>query len=325
MRLGQTGYSRRETALWAVVVTLVWCLLPLSVRAQQEPHFSHYWQMEPQYNPSAAGSLSALRLQGVYSMQLVGFKNAPRTMYAAADVPFVFLHSRHGVGASFLNDELGLFSHKRFTLQYAFHLPLWGGHLSLGVQGDMLSESFDGSKVDLEDANDPAFAKSKSDGSAFDLGAGLFFRTKRWWAGLSAIHLMAPTVDLGETNELKVDPCYYFTAGCNIPLRVPFISVRPSVLCQYDGTELRADITARVAYEREGKSLYGGVGYSPSHSVTLLLGGVFHGVNLGYSYEAYTSMPTLTTSATHELAVTYLMDLNLTKKGRNLHKSVRWL
>ena len=53
-------------------------------------------------------------------------------------------------------------------------------------------------------------------------------------------------------------------------------------------------------------------------------GGLFHGVNLSYSYEAYTSMPDLKSGA-HEIIIKYQMDLNLYKKGRNRHKSVRFL
>ena len=70
--------------------------------------------------------------------------------------------------------------------------------------------------------------------------------------------------------------------------------------------------------------MYGGVGYSPTNSVTVMVGGSFHGIMLGYSYEAYTSGIN-PGNGSHELFVGYQHDINLTKKGRNLHKSVRIL
>ena len=70
--------------------------------------------------------------------------------------------------------------------------------------------------------------------------------------------------------------------------------------------------------------MYGGVAYSPTNSVTFLLGGVFHGVVLGYSYEMYTSAIS-PGNGSHELFVGYQTDINLVKKGRNKHKSVRIL
>jgi len=45
---------------------------------------------------------------------------------------------------------------------------------------------------------------------------------------------------------------------------------------------------------------------------------------VGYSYEAYTQGIGLENGA-HELFVGYQQDINLFKKGRNMHKSVRHL
>ena len=292
--------------------------------AQYDPAFSHYWMLERSFNPATAGKDPMLNITGAYSAQMSGFENAPKTMYAGADLPLFFLCPKHGVGLSFLNDEIGLFAHKRFSLQYAFHQPLWGGTLSAGIQGDMVSEAFDGSKADVEDSNDPAIPSSSVTGSAFDIAAGLYYEHRRWYAGFSVQHALSPKVEMGETNEFSITPSYYFTAGGNIPLRIPFITIRPSVLARYDGVDYRIDLTGRIVYARDGKHLYGGAGYSPENSFMLFVGGVFHGVELSYSYEAYTSVPGLKSGA-HELAVGYRMDLNLVKKGRNRHKSVRIL
>ena len=54
------------------------------------------------------------------------------------------------------------------------------------------------------------------------------------------------------------------------------------------------------------------------------IGGDIHGVHLGYSYEIYTSAINIG-NGSHELYVSYQTELNLLKKGRNLHKSVRIL
>ena len=70
--------------------------------------------------------------------------------------------------------------------------------------------------------------------------------------------------------------------------------------------------------------LYAGLGYSPTHSVTALIGGNFHGICLGYSYEVYTSVLKIG-NGSHELFVGYQTDLIFQKKGRNRHQSVRLL
>ena len=307
-------------------LTILFGLLALAfhARAQYDPSFSHYWSMEPAYNPASVGKEAKLNVAAAYNMTLAGFEHNPKTMFASADMPFYFLGAYHGAGVQLLNDEIGLFSHKKLALQYAYKHRLLGGTVSVGVQAGVLSEGFDGSGLDLEDANDPAFSRSAVTGTGFDLSAGLYYRHRRWYVGVSALHLNAPTVDLGETNEISIGAAYYFTAGYNIQLRNPFLSMHTSVLGRSDGVGYRGDITALLKYTNDQKMMYAGLGYSPTNSVTVFLGGVVRGIRLGYSYEAYTSAINIG-NGSHELFVGYQTDINLFKKGRNRHQSVRIL
>ena len=257
--------------------------------------------MEPSFNAAAVGKQSKLNITAAYAMDFVGFENNPQTMYAAADLPFYFLKGLHGAGLQFMNDKIS-------------------GGLSVGL----LSESFDGTKLDAGEAGDPALPSTKVEGSGFDLGVGLYYMRGPWYVGVSAQHLNAPLVELGETNELQIDPTYYLTGGYNIKLRNPFLTIKPSALVRTDGVAWRADITGRLIYTNDKKMMYGGVGYSPTNSVTFMFGGMFHGVMLGYSYEFYTSAIS-PGNGSHELFIGYQMDINLIKKGKNKHKSVRIL
>ena len=294
------------------------------LKAQQDVSFAHYWAMEPSFNPASVGKENKLNAVAAYAMQLAGFEHNPKTMYLAADMPFYALRSYHGAGVQLLNDDIGLFSHKRLGLQYAYKKNLFKGVLSAGVQFSLLSESFNGSKLDVIDPGDPALSTSDITGTGIDLSAGVYYLHRNWYVGLSALHLNSPRVDLGETNELDVSATYYLTGGYNIRLRNPFLTIHTSALGRTDGVAWRADVTARLKYSHENKVMYAGVSYSPSTSVTVLIGGNLHGIHVGYSYEVYTSAIGLG-NGSHELFVGYQTDLNLYKKGRNLHKSVRIL
>jgi type IX secretion system PorP/SprF family membrane protein len=131
----------------------------------------------------------------------------------------------------------------------------------------MLSESVDGGKAETNDPNDPVFSGGDMSGSQFDASVGLFYTHRRWYAGLAMQHLTAPTISLGDKSELKVNSAYNFMAGYNIPTKYPFITVTPSVILRYDGTDFRSDLTARVKYSGEGRTLYGGVNYAPQYSI----------------------------------------------------------
>ena len=229
-------------------------------------------------------------------MQMTGFENAPAVMFAYVDLPLFFISARHGAGVGFTNDQIGLFKHQKFFLQYAYHQPLWGGKLSGGIHLSMLSETFDGGELDLGESGDPAFPTAEANGAGFDMNFGIQYARKSWYAGFAMMHCTSPTVTLGEekVNEFKVSPSYYLTGGYNIRLKSPL-------------------------YE-----LYGGVSYSPMNSVSFLFGGDFHGINLGYAYEMYTAgIGAL--NGSHEIIIGYKTELNLFKKGKNKHKSVRIL
>ena len=296
----------------------------LDVEAQYDPSFSHYWAMETAYNPATAGKVDKINLTIGYNMSMVGFKHNPRTMYVCGDMPFYALGGYHGVGVQLVNDDIGAFSHKKVSLLYAGKTKLLGGTLSIGVQPAMLSESLSSSKLDFEESGDPAFGSGDITGTAFDLNAGVYYQRKNWYAGFAVQHIMGPTVNLGETNELNIPQAYYLTAGCNIRLRNPFLTLQPSVMGRKESIGYRADLSARLTYTHEERHMYVGLGYSPANSATVYLGGKFHGVMVGYSYEVYTSAIPVG-NGSHELYVSYQTDVNLFKKGRNRHQSVRLL
>ena len=157
-----------------------------------------------------------------------------------------------------------------------------------------------------------------------DLGAGIYYVHRNWYAGVSVLHATAPLIEIGEKNELQIDRTYYLTGGYNIRLRNPFFTIHPSVLGRTDGLAWRVDVGARVKYQYEKRMFYLGASYSPTNSVTVLLGGLFHGISLGYSYEIYTNGLSLG-NGSHELFVGYQQELDFGKKGRNKHQSVRLL
>ena len=266
------------------LVLLLW-LVGMTARAQQEPSFSHYWAMEPSFNPAAVGKEQKLNVVGAYNMTLTGFENNPKTMYVAGDMPFMLLNKMHGVGLQLMNDQIGLFKHQRLVGQYAYKQRLLGGTLSVGVQVGLLSEKFNGSGLDLEDDGDPAFSKSDENGTAIDLSAGLYYQHGAGYAGLSILHATAPTIELGERTIYNISSSYYLTGGYNIRLNNPLLTIHPSMLLRYDGVGYRGDVTCRLKYTHDNKVMYAGVGYSPTNSVTAFVGGLFHGVMLGYSYE----------------------------------------
>ena len=307
-----------------IVLASALMLATMGARAQYDPYFSHYFDMQPSFNPAAAGKEAKLNITGTYAMSMAGFENSPQTMVFSGDMPFVALKNVHGVGLQLMSDKLGLFSHQRISLQYALRKKLGNGWLSVGVQPGIITEKFNGSSVDLIDETDPVFSKSDIDGNTFDLAAGIYYAGKNWYAGISAQHLTSPTVLLGETNELKIDGTYYLTGGMDFQLRNPLMKVATSAVVRTDGVAYRGDITGRLIYNYQGRMFYAGATYSPTNSVTTLVGGQFQGVIIAYSFEIYTNGISFR-NGSHEIFLGYQMDVNLSKKGKNRHQTTRTL
>ena len=306
-------------------------LLPKKVSAQFDAHFTQYWDINGYYNPAWAGQTDKLNIYGTYSMQLTNFDRAPRTMYFGADMPFSLFNKRQGVGVGFLNDAIGLFKNQRFWAQYSYKLKIKKGVLGIGLQAGIINVSFDPKDLDLgaSGESDPAFPSTQQSGTGIDLGIGAFYSHPKFYVGFSGQHLTSPNLefgssDTGETSQISIKPMLYFTGGYNIQTHNPLISIQPSALVQSDLNSTRVDLTGRFFYTFEEKKLTLGLTYSPATSVTFSIGAVIRSVTVGYAYEMYTSQIGVG-NGSHDLVISYAMDINLFKKSKNKHKSIRIL
>ena len=191
VRLAKMKRLKEMTRQTVIVRTLVPYLLlsfffiPTQLKAQYEPYFSHYFDMQTAFNPAAAGKESKMNLYAAYAMTMAGFEHAPQTMIISGDYPIAALGAIHGVGAQVMSDKIGLFTHQRIKGLYAMRKRLgrsaYSGQLSVGIQPGIITEKFRGSEVELGEDNDDAFTKSDIDGNAFDLGLGVLFQKGNWY------------------------------------------------------------------------------------------------------------------------------------------------
>ena len=296
-----------------------------AVRAQYDVHFTHYWKMLNFYNPAGAGAEQKMFAYAAYSNQLSGFENNPKSMLLNIDAPIPFVRGDHNLGVGALNDDIGMFTNQHIFLNYAYGMKLFGGRLVAGAQVGILNSKFDSKDIIFGgDSNDPAFPSGNADGNTVDFGVGVLYQHKHFYAGLSGLHLNAPTILLGETNETEVAPYFNFTAGGNIPLKNTLISIQPSLQVMTDLVTWRADITARGTYEYDSKLFFGGVTYSPDVSVTLFLGLEIMNITAGYGYELFTS-GIGAENGSHDIFLGYQINLDIFKKEKNKHNSIRIL
>ena len=309
---------------WLFTAILLVCVLA-KMHAQYDAHFTHYWKMQNFYNPAGAGFEKKMAIYAAYSNQMTSFEGNPKTMLINIDAPIPFIKSDHNVGLGIVNDEIGKFSNQHLYINYAYAFKLFKGRLALGAQVGVVNCKFENKDLIFgENNNDPAFPSGNADGNKIDFGAGILYQHKYFYAGIAGLHLNAPLVLLGEKNEIKVSPYFNFMAGGNIPIKNSLISIQPSMQVMTDFVGWRANITALATYSYNGKDFFGGITYSPTTSVTFILGVEMMNITASYGYELFTS-GIGAENGNHDIFIGYKIDLELFKKGKNKHNSIRIL
>ena len=311
------------------------------VCAQTDAQLSQYYEVPSYYNPAAIGNTDMVRIRLGSRLQWVGIDNAPRTILATADMPIKIGKKRIAVGLTANQASEGLFRNLSINLQAGYKFNLFKGVMTAGVQLGYANEVFKGSEVlipdgdDYHESTDEAIPRTDVSGNAFDLGAGIYYSHKYFWAGISGTHLMSPTIKFSDDSqnnsststdntrgyyEFQLRRTLYFMAGSNIPIKNTLFEVIPSLMVKSDFTFTRAELTGRLRYK---KLFTFGLGYRHDDAVIATLAAEYKGFFIGYSFDYPTSAISKASSGSHEIIAGYSLKLNLSEKNKNKHKSIR--
>ncbi len=305
--------------------------------AQTDAQFTQYYEVPTYYNPAASGQTDLLRIRAGGRLQWVGIDNAPKTFIGTADMPFKLFGKRFGAGIVLNQESIGLYKTLNLNGQIGYKFKKWGGEFTAALGIGMYDQSFKGSEVvtpdndDYHQGSDDGIPTQDLHGTALDLSAGVWYKHKLFWAGVSMTHLNSPAVTLnsegssGATGneriyEFKTGRTLYFMGGCNIPIKNTLFELMPSVLVKSDFTFTTGEITARARYNR---FLSFGVGYRYDDAVYATIAAEIKGITIGYAYDYPTSAIAKASSGSHEIFVGYSLKLNLGDKNKNKHKAIR--
>lgn len=317
------------------------CLIAISCEtmAQGDVQLSQYWAVPTLYNPGAAGTGAGdyVRIRGGARLQWMGIDNAPHTFLVAADSPLKIGRKRIGLGLNMNQESLGLFSNMLLNIQGSYKLRILKGELSIGVQGGYFNQKFKGSEIitpggdDYHDSNDEALPNQDLNGSTFDLSAGLFYTRGKIWAGISALHIMQPTVrmsidgtDTGETMQYEstLPRMIYFMGGGNFAIKNTLFEMQPSLMVKTDLTSFTAEASIRGVYN---KFLSAGLGYRWKDAISIMVGAEIKNFFIGYAYDYPLSPIGKASSGSHELIGGYQLKLDFSGKNKNKHRSIRFM
>ena len=325
--------------LSALAIAVAALCLPAKATAQTDPQFSQYYEVPSFYNPAAIGRTDFINIRGGARLQWLGIDNAPRDFVLTGDMPFKFLNKRWGTGLVMYQESIGLFSTLSINAQLGFKLKKWGGEFTFAIQPGIYDQNFKGSETilpdddDYHEGTDDAVPTQDLHGTVFDIGAGVWYVHRHWWAGISGLHLTSPTVTLNsdtgdggsagsDTNnfEFHAGRTLYFMAGGNIPIKNTLFEILPSVLVKTDFTFTSAEITGRLRYN---KFLSFGVGYRWNDAITATIAAELKNFYVGYAYDYPTGAISKASTGSHEVFAGYRLKLDLSDKNTHRHKAIR--
>jgi len=319
------------------------CLLGTAVKAQQDPQFSMNVATRLQVNPAFAGMNDGICANLLSRQQWVGFEGRPETYLFGAHGTFTIpgINLRSGGGLTIISEGLGQTRFAGFKGAYSAHIPLKfiggkPGHLGIGVAAGLMQYSVGSNWRSLTDYwLDPLIPDQGYEASAFDLDAGIYYKSQDVYFGVSATHLTAPSLagngqaDNNGTDwatEYNYQRHFHLIAGYDYAIpSYNLLVLQPSVFVKTELTSAQFDINLLAEWNN---FLWGGVTYRFIDAAVVMAGlkynapiGTFKG---GYAYDITTSRINAGSNGSHEVFLQYCMKLKPVTPVQK-HKTVRFL
>lgn len=286
---------------------LIYCLLACTLvsllSAQFDPQFTQYMYNESFINPAYAGSHEALSLTAVGRKQWVGFSGAPSNITFSGHTPLA--NNKIGVGLNVMNESIGVMYRNMILLNGAYRLKAGEGTFCFGLQAGASAYTERLSQVTTIEGNDRQFIQSTPVLWAPNAGAGLYYYTARWYAGVSAPRMLLNT---SEGNAVKTgfvpgSISYYLTGGYVFELNEDY-KLKPSVMLKAAAAApLQPEVNVQGIFRDK---LWLGVGYRLNDAIACMLGWQVNSqFRIGYSYDYAVSKLSTFNSGSHEIQLNY--------------------
>ncbi len=305
-------------------------ILNLASYGQQDPQYTNYMYYKLGVNPGYAGAEKAISGLFLNRYQWEGFIGAPKTLIFSMDAAVKAFGSEGGLGLNIISDQLGNANNTTVNFNYAYRTSTDFGDLGIGVSMGLMTIGFkdnwkgvddDGSGIFTDPSSDPGVPQGEVSQMAADVGLGLYLSSNNYFVGVSATHLNQASIKFADIENYYLVRHYYLMGGYNIKLADPLFELQPTALIKTDLAGWQLDVTGRIVYDNK---FWGGISYRVNDAVSLLLGlEMLNGLKVGYSFDLVTSSIGYYALGSHEIFVTYSIDLERNRSQK--YKSVRFL
>lgn len=303
---------------------LILFFLPLfsHLFAQQYPWWTQYRANQTLYNPAFCGTKRLVDIRINYRNQWTGYDGAPKT-YALA-LNSRLWKGRVGVGGFIFKDDIGPFKQLNSSLTAAYHLKFPDSELSFGIQGNYISQRFNGNDITLRNQQDKAINQYIEDKqSTFDGSFGLLYFNDRFHLGVGANNIASSKMEYYKNDSLKKGtytnaPHYNISAGFNWADDIDYTFENTVFASYVPGVPFSFDYTLRLHMK---KQLIAGFSFRLNDAIALQLGyTIKEKLQISYSYDIVTSPLRKYQSGSHELTIIFSSNFGTDQKRRGFDK-----
>jgi type IX secretion system PorP/SprF family membrane protein len=228
--------------------------------AQQDAQYTQYMYNTVSINPAYAGSRGHMSLAGLYRAQWVGLEGAPETQTFNIHTPLGY--KGLGLGLSFVNDVIGPTSETYLDLDISYTIDLdFDKKLSFGLKPsvNLLDVQFSELNQDTGQGTDPTLQQNIDNRFTPNVGAGVYYHTDRFYAGLSVPRILETShFEESSLSTAKEQMNFYFITGYVFELN-PFLKFKPAILTKLvQGAPLQLDVSANFMFDEK---FIGGIAY----------------------------------------------------------------
>lgn len=271
--------------------------------AQQRPLQSLYMFDPMLVNPAYAGTQTQLSATAIFRNQWVNLPGSPQTFTLSTHSGF--LQNKVGLGLLLANDVIGIHNDLSFYGVYSYRIKIdRTTSLSFGLQGGLNNFKSDYNKLRLDQPNDPNLIGTTQK-ILPNVGAGLYYRHKAFYVGLSVPYLINNKLVYNQTlAELSKQHRYYYLMAGFAKQLTPYIQWIPSMMVRLqEKAPLTADFNSTVVlYRTVGLGVSYRLGNGAVGLFELQLNENFH---VGYAYDFTTTDLNQFSNGTHEIMVNY--------------------
>ncbi|MFT6370117.1 MAG: type IX secretion system PorP/SprF family membrane protein [Maribacter sp.] len=218
--------------------------------AQQDAQYTQYMYNTVNINPAYAGTRGQMSIAALHRSQWVGLEGAPVNQTFNLHTPIGYRGL--GMGVSIVNDQIGPTSETNFDMDFSYTIRMAKeARLSFGMKGSINLLDIRFSELN-QFTPDPTLQQDIDNRLSPNIGAGVYYHTKTFYAGLSVPRFLETShFEESSLSTSKEQMNFYLMTGYVWDVN-RFLKFKPTILSKItQGAPLQVDVSANFMFNEK--------------------------------------------------------------------------